>query len=62
MLKPNITFFVLLAGALALPAYAQTTTPTDPTRIDKRQERQDKRIEQGKQSGSLTDKEAAKQA
>ena len=45
-----------LAAAFALPAFAQTqSTP----RIDKRQANQERRIEQGEKSGSLTPKEAA---
>lgn len=46
-----------LVFALAAPAIAQTaSTP----RIDARQERQAERIEQGRQSGALTEKEAAR--
>ncbi len=46
-----------LIAAFALPgvALAQSTT-----RIDKRQENQDKRIEQGVKSGELNKKEAAR--
>ncbi|MBP9655641.1 MAG: hypothetical protein KBE19_14750 [Rhodocyclaceae bacterium] len=47
----------LLFSALALPALAQVaSTP----RIDQRQANQQQRIEQGVQSGSLTEKEAAR--
>jgi uncharacterized membrane protein YebE (DUF533 family) len=50
-------FTLVLAGAFALPAFAQTqSTP----RIDTRQERQETRIERGEKSGQLTPKEAAK--
>lgn len=47
----------LFVSALALPALAQTaSTP----RIDQRQANQQQRIDQGAQSGALTDKEAAR--
>ncbi len=42
---------------VALPAAAQTDSTK---RIDKRQERQETRIEKGTQSGQLTKKEAAR--
>ncbi len=46
-----------LAAAFAMPALAQTqSTP----RIDKRQELQDRRIEQGEKSGALNEREAAR--
>ena len=47
-------------GVMGL-AHAATTAPADPTatpRIDKRQANQQKRIDQGLASGSLTQKEA----
>ena len=50
---------VALAAVLAcftLPTLAHTETP----RADKRQEKQQTRIEKGKASGALTDKEAAR--
>ena len=50
----------LCTGAMGL-AQAATTAPADPTatpRIDKRQANQQKRIDQGIASGSLTQKEA----
>ena len=51
------TFIALIATAFALPAFAQT----DGTkRIDKRQQNQQQRIEQGQKSGALTSKEAAR--
>ena len=51
--------FVTLAAitALALPASAQTESTK---RIDKRQDRQESRIERGEKSGQLTKKEAAR--
>jgi hypothetical protein len=46
-----------VAGAFALPAFAQTqSTP----RIDQRQANQERRIEQGEKSGALNKKEAAR--
>lgn len=47
----------LLVSALALPALAQTTSTP---RIDQRQANQQQRIDQGVQSGALTDREAAR--
>ena len=48
---------VAVIGAFALPALAQTTSTP---RIDQRQQNQERRIEQGEKSGSLTPKEAAR--
>ena len=48
---------LLAAGAMAVPASAQVqSTP----RVDQRQANQERRIEQGVKSGSLTQKEAAR--
>jgi hypothetical protein len=48
---------LVAAAGLALPTFAQTqSTP----RIDKRQDNQEQRIEQGTKSGQLTKKEAAR--
>ena len=48
---------LLVTAAIALPAAAQTqSTP----RIDQRQANQERRIEQGEQSGALTQKEATR--
>ena len=47
---------VAVLGALSLPAFAQHTTP----QIDQRQDRQERRIEQGVRSGELTPREAAR--
>ena len=44
-------------AALALPAFAQTTSTP---RIDQRQENQQRRIDEGVKSGQLTKKEAAR--
>jgi len=46
----------ILLAAAALPVAAQTATP----RVDARQARQEARIEQGRQSGALTGREAAR--
>jgi len=55
---------LLFLGALALPAFAQTTPPVrDPAAtpgINKRQANQEKRIQQGVRSGQLTGREAAR--
>lgn len=47
----------LCATALSLPALAQTTSTP---RIDQRQANQQQRIDKGVQSGTLTEKEAAR--
>ncbi len=47
---------VAVLSTLALPALAQHTTP----RIDQRQNTQERRIEQGVRSGSLTPRETAR--
>ena len=52
----KLAIAALTLGVFALPAFAQTNTPN----IDKRQAEQQKRIDQGKASGQLTDREAAK--
>ncbi|MFN0163213.1 MAG: hypothetical protein ACKVQQ_18455, partial [Burkholderiales bacterium] len=65
-LKP---FIVAALAALALPALAHTTpapapgsapAPNAQERINKRQANQDRRIDQGVQSGALTQKEATR--
>jgi len=53
-MKKLLTVAVL--GALSLPAFAQYPTP----QIDQRQERQERRIEQGVRSGELTPRETAR--
>ncbi|MBI4989923.1 MAG: hypothetical protein HZC23_14000 [Rhodocyclales bacterium] len=55
-MKLKSVFAALLVSAFALPALAQTSTP----RIDQRQANQQQRIDQGAQSGALTDREAAR--
>lgn len=44
-------------AVLAIPAFAQTSSTP---RVDQRQENQQRRIDQGAQSGQLTPKEAAR--
>lgn len=46
---------VAVLAALSLPAFAHNTTP----QIDQRQDRQERRIEQGVRSGELTPRERA---
>lgn len=47
----------MLATAVAVPAFAQTTSTP---RIDQRQANQERRIEQGEKSGALNSREAAR--
>ena len=53
-MKKLLTVAVL--GALSLPVFVQNTTP----QIDQRQDRQERRIEQGVRTGQLTAREAAR--
>ncbi len=61
-MKLKSALAVLLVSAFALPVLAQTPPPArDPNAtpgIDKRLDNQDKRIEQGEKSGTLTPREA----
>ncbi len=52
------TLIALMIASLPGLAAAQTPDTTSTKRIDKRQEMQQKRIDQGVKSGQLTDKEA----
>ena len=52
----NAKRILALFAAVALPVAAQTATP----RVDQRQANQEARIQQGVQSGALTNKEAAR--
>ncbi len=52
-------FAAFVAAAFVLPGLALAQTPSTP-RIDKRQENQEKRIDQGVKSGQLNEKEAAR--
>lgn len=56
-MKTRYLLASVLAAAFIAPAFAQSTATPN---IDKRQENQAARIEQGKASGALTTKEAAK--
>jgi uncharacterized membrane protein YebE (DUF533 family) len=51
----------LFASASLLPVYAQDKNPKDNTpKVNRRQNRQEKRIQEGAKSGELTREEAAK--
>jgi hypothetical protein len=52
------TVIALVIAVLPGYAFAQATDTTSTPRIDKRQERQDQRIDKGVQSGQLNEKEA----
>lgn len=52
----NARTVAALFALVALPVSAQTSTP----RVDQRQANQEARIQQGVQSGQLTDREAAR--
>ena len=63
MIKHTIAAVVFAAFIAPGFAAAQTTPPKDPAAtpgIDKRQDNQQKRIDQGVQSGQLNEKEAAR--
>lgn len=55
-MKRLIVVTLVLASVFASLAVAQTKTP----KVNRRQERQEKRIREGQQSGELTKKESAK--
>jgi len=66
-MKLKIAFAALIVSAFTLPALAQSQTTTAPVKdpaatpgIDKRLANQDKRMQQGVQSGRLTPQEAEK--
>lgn len=62
-MKRTSSLLISVLAALALPVLAQTAPAKDPAAtpgIDKRQAEQQKRIDQGVQSGQLTAKEAAR--
>ena len=50
-------FVAVMAAALSGPVLAQSTDTKSTPRIDQRQEKQEKRIEKGVQSGELNKKE-----
>ena len=61
MYKFTMLIAALTFAAVSAPALAQSNTP-DPAAtpgIDKRLENQDKRIQKGKETGQLTEREAA---
>jgi len=55
-MKHTSTLAIAVLAAFALPVMAQTSTP----RIDQRQANQERRIDQGVQSGALTEREAVR--
>ena len=62
-MKHTSSLLISVLAALALPVFAQTAPAKDPAAtpgIDKRQAEQQKRIDQGVQSGQLTSKDAAR--
>ena len=64
-MKRTSSLLIAVLTAFALPVLAQTTTtpandPAATPRVDQRQVNQQKRIDQGVQSGELTGKEAAR--
>ncbi len=62
-MKRTSSLLISVLAAVALPVFAQTAPAKDPAAtpgIDKRQAEQQKRIDQGVQSGQLTSKEAAR--
>ncbi len=58
----NIKFVIAIAALASVSAlsYAQTQDPAATSGIDKRQEMQQKRIDQGVKSGELNKREAAR--
>ena len=58
----NVKFALigLAVAALSGPTFAQSTDTKSTPRIDERQAKQEKRIEQGAKSGELTNKETTK--
>lgn len=55
-MKHTSTLAIAVLAVFALPVMAQTSTP----RIDQRQANQERRIDQGVQSGALTEREAVR--
>jgi len=58
--KTKSTIIAMMLAVLPAVALAQSTGTTSTPRIDQRQAEQQKRINQGVQSGQLTTKEAAR--
>ena len=59
-MKTKSTIIAMMLAALPAVALAQSTGTTSTPRIDQRQAEQQKRINQGVQSGQLTGKETAR--
>ena len=62
-MKAKSSLLVAVLAAFSLPVLAQTAPAKDPAAtpgIDKRQDNQEARIQQGVQSGQLTQREAAR--
>ena len=59
-MKTKSTIIAMMLAVLPAVALAQSTGTTSTPRIDQRQAEQQKRINQGVQSGQLTTKEAAR--
>ena len=59
-MKVRYSLLALMIAALSGPVLAQSTDTKSTPRIDKRQENQQKRIDQGVASGALNQKEAAR--
>ena len=59
-MKSKSTIIAMVLAVLPAVALAQSTGTTSTPRIDQRQAEQQKRINQGVQSGQLTTKEAAR--
>ena len=56
----RLRFLAIPVAAIALPLAAQTTGNTNTPGIDKREANQEKRIQQGVQTGQVTPKEEAR--
>ena len=59
-MKTKSTIIAMMLAALPAVALAQSTGTTSTPRVDQRQAEQQKRINQGVQSGQLTAKETAR--
>ena len=62
-MKTKSSLLIAVLAAFSLPVLAQTAPAKDPAAtpgIDKRQANQEARIQQGVQSGQLTQREAAR--
>jgi polyhydroxyalkanoate synthesis regulator phasin len=59
-MKLKLAVIAAVMAALPVTALAQSAGTTPTPRIDKRQENQQRRIDEGVKSGQLTEKEAAR--